>query len=878
VNSSLLATKFYIPPPRLKAVNRTALKRRLSENLVRDEGFARKLTLVSAPAGFGKTSLVGEWLATLAVGTAWLSLDEKDNDSARFLAYLVSALQTVEPTLGAWVLDALEVPQPPSLDTLLTSLVNDLAGSDRKLILVLDDYHSLNSPSIDGILVFLIDNLPPRVHLVLVTREDPVLPLARYRARGQMTELRAKDLKFSYVEVEDFFGRVMGISLRESDIVALEARTEGWAAGLQFAALALQGNKEQHAQTDFIASFKGSHRFVLDYLVEEVLSQCSDVILNFLLVTSCLGRFCGSLCDAVLESSAGTGRDTLEVLNRSNLFLVPLDDERNWYRYHHLFAELLQQRLATSAPPFGPDPALIHSRASLWFERNDYWVEAFRHAAASGDAVRAEVIIEHQRMPVHTRGVVMEVIDWLIALPDAVKNARPSLWVKSAGFTLLAGLTTGVEEWLQAAESALQGKGDSERILFGQIATNRATLAVSQYRTEDAKAHAQQALQLLSGDNSTFRLAALWCLGMAHHFGGERTEARRILGEVLSESRSSGAVSFQILSALALGVVQENDNQLYIAAETFRHAIQLSGQHPQPNMCVAYQGLARIHYQWNELDKAAMYGEQGLLQARQYDSAVDLYVSCGVFLAKLEMETGQLELSEEHLDQAEQAARKNRFLHRIPEIKSAQALLQLKMGHIPEEAGLPPPVRIRILLASGKVEDAVRVLDSWTVRSEDQDEWLQALILHAVVMESIGNHEAALAHLDDALCLAEGGGFLRLFTDEGKVMRSLVQEAHERGILTEYTEWILSAFPKTNSGMPGDAETGTGRKSTGQLSDREREVLLHLAKGLSNQDIADTLFISLHTVKVHVRNIFDKLGTQSRTAAAAKGHSLGLLP
>ena len=878
MDTSLLATKFYIPPPRLKAVGRTELKRRLSENLFRDEGFARRLTLVSAPAGFGKTSLVGEWIATLAVGTAWLSLDEKDNNPARFLAYLVSALQTAEPALGAWVLDALEVPQPPSLDTLLTRLVNDLAGSGGKLILVLDDYHSLNSPAIDGILAFLIDNLPSKIHLVLVTREDPVFPLARYRARDQMIELRAKDLKFSYAEVEDFFGRVMEISLSESDIAALEARTEGWAAGLQFAALALQGNRDQSAQTDFIASFKGSHHFVLDYLVEEVLLRRSEAIQNFLLVTSCLDRFCGALCDAVLESPAGTGRDTLELLDRSNLFLVPLDGERNWFRYHHLFAELLQQRLATSPPPYCPDPSIIHSRASLWFERNDFWVEAFRHAAASGDAARAEAIMGDHRMPVHTRGAVMEVIDWLTALPDAVKNARPSLWVKSAGFTLLAGMTTGVEEWLQAAESALQGKEDSERFLFGQIATNRATLAVSQYRVEDAKAHARRALQLLAGDRSTFRLAALWDLGMAHHLGGERAEARRILEEVLSESRTNGAVSFQILSALALGEIQENDNQLYTATETFRHAIQLSGQHPQPNMCVAYQGLARIHYQWNELDQAAMYGEQGLLLARQYDSAVDLYVSCEVFLAKLEMETGQLELSEEHLAQAEQAARKKRFLHRIPEIKSAQALLQLRMGRTPAGADFPPPVLIRIFLASGDVEAAAGILASWTVRPEDHDEWLRSQVLRAVVMESIGNHEAALAHLDDALCLAEGGGFLRLFLDEGKVMRDLIQEAHGRGTLTEYTQRILSAFPKTNTGMPGAAETGAGRKIAGQLSDRECEVLRHLAEGLSNQDIADTLFISLHTVKVHVRNIFDKLGTQSRTAAAAKGRSLGLLP
>ncbi|PKL76422.1 MAG: LuxR family transcriptional regulator, partial [Candidatus Melainabacteria bacterium HGW-Melainabacteria-1] len=293
MNVSLLATKFFIPTPRARAMARSELCGRLTEGLLSGDGFSRKLTLVSAPAGFGKTSLVSQWLAELPVGKAWLSLDEKDNDPARFLACFASALQTGEPGLGAWVLEALQVPQPPSFDTLLTRLVNDLAASATKLILVLDDYHAIDSPAVDEMLGFLIDNFPVWVHLVIITREDPGLPLARYRARGQMRELRAKDLRFSVVEVGEFFRKVMEIALPEPDIAALEARTEGWAAGLQFAALALQGNKDKEAQATFIASFSGSHRFVLDYLVEEVLLHCTEAVQIFLLATSCLGRFCG---------------------------------------------------------------------------------------------------------------------------------------------------------------------------------------------------------------------------------------------------------------------------------------------------------------------------------------------------------------------------------------------------------------------------------------------------------------------------------------------------------------------------------------------------------------------------------------------------------
>jgi len=885
MNGSLLATKFFIPPRRLMSVERADLCRRLNKELLVDGGFSRKLTLVSAPPGFGKTTLASEWLQALPFAKAWLSLDEKDNDPARFLTYLVSALQTAEPNFGIWVLDALQALQSPSIDTLLVRLVNDLAESGSRLILALDDYHVINSAVVDGIIAFLIDNLPLRVHLVLITREDPGLPLARYRARGQMQELRAGDLKFSYLEVMDFYSRVMGIPLAESDISALEARTEGWVAGLQFAALALQGNSGEKARTEFISSFTGSHRFVLDYLVEEVLSQRSETVQTFLLATSCLGRFCGALCDAILESPDGAGRATLEVLDRANLFMIPLDGERRWYRYHHLFAELLQQRLTALPHPSCPAPSLIHSRASAWFEQNDLVVEAFRHAAASGNVALAEAFIDDRRMPTHTRDAMKEVIDWLTALPESVKNDRPSLWVKFAGYSLISGTTTGVEESLQAAESALRGREATERLLFGQIATARATLAVSHYHIEDAKIQARHALELLEAYDSTFALAALWDLGMAHLFAGERAEARRILQEVLSASRSCNAVNFQIISTLGLGEIQEKDRQLFMAAGTFQNVIRISGEHPQPNICVAYQGLARIHFEWNDLENAWAFAERGLLLALQYDSSIDMFVACEVLLARLETALGNLESAGERLDKAKQTVLQNRFPHRLPEIRVAQALLQFRRGHIPDAEGLPAPLRIKFFLAKGMLEEATALLNSWTAELDNhEDERLQALVLRVAVQEENGNHDSALATLESALTLAEPGGFIRLFVDGGSTIQQLVRQIHSLGKLPDYTSRIVAAFSDAGTGTVGkaitarSAGTNTARDSRELLSGREHEVLLEIALGLSNQDIAEKLFISLLTVKVHVRNIFAKLETASRTAAVAKARSLGILP
>lgn len=417
----ILATKLYVPPPRPKIV----LRPRLIDQL--KKGLHRKLTLISAPAGFGKTTLVSEWIASCERPVAWLSLDEGDNDSTRFLTYLITALQTIAPNMGAEALRLIQSPQPPTTESVLTILLNEIGTIPDKFILVLDDYHVIEDKAVSNALTFLLEHLPPQVHLVITTREDPNLPLARLRARDQLTGLRATDLRFTPAEAAEFLTQVMGLSLSAEDIAALEARTEGWIAGLQLAAISMQGHTDT---SNFIKSFIGGHHFVLDYLVEEVLQQQSKKVQDFLLCTSILDRMCGPLCDAVLLDSSAFGQDTLEHLEHTNLFIIPLDNERHWYRYHHLFGSLLRQRLGQSRTP--EEIAQYHIRASEWHEQNGHESEAFHHAIAAKDFSRAAMLAEMywQRMNESFQSAAW--LGWVKQLPEELIRSRPVLCTQIA--------------------------------------------------------------------------------------------------------------------------------------------------------------------------------------------------------------------------------------------------------------------------------------------------------------------------------------------------------------------------------------------------------------------------------------------------------------
>ena len=894
----VLATKLYIPPPRPKAVNRP----RLIEGL--NEGFhpGRKLTLVSAPAGFGKTTLLSGWIATCGRPVAWLSLDEGDNDPSSFLTYLIAALQMIAANVGKGVLGLLQSPQPPSIDALLGALVNEIAEIPHDFVLILDDYHLIDSRPVDHILGFLLEHLPLQMHLVIATREDPQLPLPRYRVRDQLIELRAGDLRFTPSEAAEFLNQGMGLSLSDNIIADLESRTEGWIAGLQLAALSIQGHEDA---AGFIRSFTGSHRFVLDYLVEEVLQRQSESVQTFLLRTSILGRLCAPLCDAVCNCETdverrnadfapggAAGQATLEYLEHANLFLIPLDNDRRWYRYHHLFADLLRQRLLQQNPE---GVAEYHLRASQWFEDHGLEIEAFQHAAAANDIERASRLLQGKGMALHLRGGLVPALRWLESLSTPVMDQKPMLWIMYAGALTTAGQTSGVEQILQAAENALQNAGlDAEkRDLLGRIANNRATLAVTQYKVDEAIEQARRALEYLRPENLPVRAITTWVLGVAYQFKGDRVAAGRTYAEALSISQAIGHTFVAKLATIGLSNMEEFDNKLHQAVETYRHALQLFGDQPLPIACEAHLGLARIFYEWNDLDAAESHGQESLRLARQFAEIIDRSIVCEVFLAQLMLAKGNVTGAAAMLTQADQELRQHKFVYRIPEVAAAQVLLLLHQGNLPEAAALAqtqnlPASSARVLLAQGKPAAALAALEPVRLEYEAKgwvDAQLKIGILQAMAYDALGDKERAIRVLGEVLAVAEPGGFIRSFLDEGKPMADLLSVA--RGKSPNYVHKLLAEFEKEGALSPAVNLTGPGkseepggslaRSATGLLSDRELDVLRLIAQGLTNREISQKLFLALDTIKGHNRVIFEKLQVQNRTEAVARARELGLL-
>jgi LuxR family maltose regulon positive regulatory protein len=942
----VLATKLYIPSPRPSIVLRPRLIERLNTGLVS----GGKLTLISAPAGFGKTTLVIEWAAVCDRPVAWLSLDKGDNSSIRVLTHLIAALQTlvlceaqgIAANIGAGVLAVLHAsqPQPPPTELLLTELLNEITTIQDDFILVLDDYHLTDSKPVDEALTFLIEHLPPHMHLVIATREDPHLPLARLRARGQLTELRAADLRFTPEEAAEFLNRMMELKLRDEDIAALETRTEGWIAGLQLAAISMQGREDV---ASFIQSFTGSHRFVLDYLLEEVLQHQSDTIQAFLLCTSILDRMCGPLCDAVLGPPSASGQETLEYLERANLFIIPLDNERRWYRYHHLFADLLRQRLQrNSALPTWKEKGSVdelHRRASEWYERNGLAADAIHHALAAQDFERAATLIEKTVPEIRKNrqeATVMELV-WLKALPDELIHVRPVLSVAYAYALFGAGELEAVEDWLRDAErwldttAELSGQPEPPlagmvvvdekefRRLPGMIAMLRTAQALARGDLPETVKNARQVLELaLDGDHLLLGGAAS-TLGLAAWADGDLVAARQMITDGMANVLRAGYISPAIGDAITLADIQIAQGCLHAAMSTYQQALQWATVPDGPSRSMRgaadmYVGMSDLHRERNDLETASQY----LFTSQSLGELAGLpqnpYRWCAA-MARIREAQGDLDAALDLLDQAERMY-DGAFSPNVRPVSTRKTRVWVAQGRLGEaldwarEQGLSVDNELsylhefdhitlaRVLLALYRSDGASSIAEGMGLLERllkaaqaggRMGSVIEILVLQALAYHAQNDLPAALKPLRKALTLAEPENYVRIFVDEGESMRLLL-ENHSRNrahTLSDYVAKLLTAFPQPvaaqKSATPALYQAQRGASVIHQksdliepLSERELEVLKLLHSELSGPEIAQQLTVSINTFRTHTKNIFIKLGVNDRRAAVRRAGELDL--
>jgi LuxR family maltose regulon positive regulatory protein len=918
MSTPILTTKLYIPPLRPNVVLRPRLIARLNE------GLHRRLTLLSAPAGFGKTTLASAWIASCGRPAAWLSVDDADNDATRFLTYLVAALQTIAPTIGAGVVASLQAPQPPPIDALLPMLLNQIAALPQPALLVLDDYHLLQARPIDQALALLVERLPPQLHLVIATREDPPLPLARLRARGQLTELRAADLRFTSTEVGAFLTEVMDLSLAEEDIAALEARTEGWIAGLQLAALSMQGHQDS---AGFIRAFAGDHRYILDYLVEEVLQRQPEHIRSFLLQTSILDRLHGPLCDAVSGQAGGSAQ--LEVLHRGNFFVVPLDDTRQWYRYHHLFAEVLRAHLLAEQPDL---VSTLHQRASAWYEQHGSAADAIRHALAAQDFGRAGDLIERAVPETRRRRQEAMLLGWLKALPDELVQSRPVLSVHYAGTLLQSGELTGVEarlrdaeRWLEttatmpmrplalAAEMMVADESEFRR-LPGWIAMYRAAQALALGHLDKTVTYAQQVLDLVPEDDYFRRGAAAAMLGLAAWTSGDLEVAYRSYADGMASLQQAGNIADAIGGAITLADIRIVQGRLREAMRIYERGLQLATEQGEPRLrgtADMYVGMSETECEQNDLHAAT----QHLLCSQEQGDHTGFPQNpyrWRVAMARLRAAQGDLNEALALLQEAERRYVSD-FSPNVRPIAALKARVWLAQGRLSEasqwarEKGLSAQDDLsylrefehitlaRVLLAqytSNRAEtsllDAIGLLDRLLKAAEAGKRTgrvIEVLILQALAYQVQGDILAALPPLSRALALAEPEGFVRLFVDEGPPMAHLLREAAARGVMPDYTGILLAAFPERQEARVvrlGDAAQASSLKPqvsglVEPLSARELEVLRLFNTELSGPEIARELVVGLSTVRTYTKSIYSKLNVNNRRAAVKRAAELGLI-
>ena len=900
---AILTTKLYIPPARSQVVSRPRLIDRLTE------GLARKLIVVSSPAGYGKTTLLSQWVSRNELPAAWVSLDESDNDPQRFLTYVVSALQTID--LGAGALSDLQSPQPLPTESILNSLINEVAETPRDFTLVLDDYHLIEARPIHDALAFLLDHLPPQMHLVIATRSDPPLPLSRLRGGGELTELRAADLRFTPDEAAAFLNQVMGLGLSAEDIAALETRTEGWIVGLQMAALSMQGRADT---ASFIQAFTGSHHFIIDYLVEEVLQRQSEHVRSFLLQTSILERLSGPLCDAVTGQEDGRGM--LEALERGNLFVVPLDDKRLWYRYHHLFADVLQAHSMEEQPDRVP---ALHRRASEWYDHNGSPSDAVRHALAGEDFERAADLVELAVLAVFRSRQDATLIGWLRALPDELVRTRPMLSVAYAWASMVGGEPEAAESHLRDAERWLEATADTgerpearsgEMVVVDKEGFRSLPAMIALLRAHQAQAvgdvpgivkYARRALDLSPEADHLWHGAAAAHLGLAYWTSGDLEAAYQTHADGLASLQTAGNIADAISGTLVLADIRRAQGRLHQAMSNYQHGLQLAMKQGEPvprGTADLYVGMSELHREHGDLETAA----QHLLTSKELGERAGLPENryrWFIAMARIREAEGDLDGALPLIPEAERLY----IVGSTPNVRPIAALktrIWVAQGRLAEalawaqEQGLSVEDDLsylrefehitlaRVLIARHRSDrqersfhEAVGLLERLLEAAEEGERTgsvIEILVLQALAHEAEGDTSLALAPLERALTLAEPEGYVRIFVDEGPPMATLLREAAKHGIAaSNYVSQLLRAFGKAEGITP------VTQRLIEPLSERELEVLRLLGTELNGPEIARELVVALSTIRTHTRNIYSKLGVNSRRAAVDQAEELDLL-
>jgi LuxR family maltose regulon positive regulatory protein len=870
----LLKTKIVIPPLRKEIVQRNRLLDRMLLEFRSADGFNRQLTLVSAPAGYGKTTVVCDWIKRLGFPLAWLSLDETDNDPTRFLAYIIAAIQQVREGLGEAAGKILLSPQRPPIEVVLTVLINELALVSSPLILVLDDYHAIHTLSIHEQLKFLLEHQPGQLHLVIVSREDPLLPIPRLRARNKVLEIRQEDLRFTVEETTDFLNRVMRLDLTSAQIAALEGHTEGWIAGLQLAALSMRGNTDVG---DFIEAFTGSSRYILDYLVEEVFEKQPPDLKEFLLKTSVLGRLSPSLCDAVAGRT--DSQSLLEALEQMNLFIVPFDQSREWYRYHRLFAELLRHHLRIDVRDAERD---LHIRAGDWFEKNGYFAEAIQHAISAQDWSRAKSLLQRVNSDMLKRGEVATLIRWYSSLPEAVLMADPRLCFDYCWALLVAGQFSTAAPLLEHVEQTARSIPE----FLGEVFTAQAFLARGQGDNARMVEKSRRALGLLPKTSASSRGLVALNLGLAYWHMGRMEQTEEVLVEAREAAEAIGNIYGVLTATILHGRVFAVRGQLHQAKAVFEQAIERGGA--IPINALAHLDLCTLYYEWNNLPESESHLRTAI-ELSERGQNEEFLVSCWGTMSYLRIARNDFDGAREALAKAQElvdkgnipaltADRVDVFAARLALAQNDPASIHRWVDSLRDDVDSHPFYRFigltkaHLLWADHKREETRAFLDQ-LYRKSVENGWQYGRIAVRISQAlAADTEETAGEYLAEALRLAEAEGFIRVFVDAGESIIPLLRVAAKHGVTPEYVRRILTEV----GGKAGDMGAGVG-SLVEPLSEREVEVLRLVTKGLSNREIAAKLFISAGTAKTHIHNLCGKLGVRNRTEAAMRAKELNLV-